>query len=82
MELSEALPILPRSPRFRDLNLRKCDDHICDRDHAPGKCPLAVPGPDRYTGFDAHFDTPEKLEMKLRTGGLLKPPSPNRFAWR
>ncbi len=80
MELSEALLILQRSPRFRDLNLGICDDHICDRDHAPGKS--QVPDSDEYKKMDALLDTPVKLEMRLRTGGLLKPPYPNRFAWR
>ncbi len=62
MELSEALPILRRlyAPLFKGMDLRICDDHICDRNHAPGKCP--VPDTAKYTKMDALLDTPERLE--------------------
>jgi len=73
MELSEALPILQRlyAPLWQDMNLRISDDHICDRDHPPGKCPH--PDSARYTRLDAMLDTPESLEERLRRGGPLKP---------
>jgi hypothetical protein len=73
MELTEALPILQRlySSRFPDLNLKVREDHICDRDHAPGKCPY--PDSAKYTQYDASMDTPETLVARLRRGGPLKP---------
>jgi len=73
MELSEALPILRRlyAPLFKGMDLRICDDHICDRDHEPGKCPL--PDSAKYTKMDALLDTPERLERRLLSGGPLKP---------
>src|SRR5712692_8489792 len=68
MELSEALPILRRlyAPLFQGMDLRICDDHICDRDHEPGKCPL--PDSAKYTKMDALLDTPERLDHRLPCG--------------
>lgn len=73
MELADALPILQRlyMPLWQDMNLRISDDHICDRDHPPGKCPY--PDSAKYTKVDAMLDTPEALEERLRRGGPLKP---------
>jgi len=73
MELSEALPILRRlyAPRFPGLELRVLENHICDRDHAPGECPH--PDSAKYTQLDAMLDTAPSLEKRLASGGALKP---------
>ena len=73
MELAEALPILRRlyAPLFKDMDLRVCGDHICDRAHPSGECPH--PDSAKYTKFDALLDTPETLERRLLRGGPLKP---------
>jgi hypothetical protein len=73
MQLADALPILQRlyAPPWRDMELRVMGDHICDRQHPPGECPL--PDSARYTSLDAMLDTPEALEDRLRRGGPLKP---------
>ena len=82
MELSEALPILRRlyAPLFKGMDLRICDDHICDRDHEPEKCPL--PDSAKYTKMDALLDTPERLERRLLSGGPLKPTQHDQGVFR